>query len=124
MFDTWNKPLVGLAVGALLGFFDGLSALLYPDPEVRSMIGVILMGSTFKGLAAGLAAGFFARKFRSMPLGILVGLALGALVTYPVAAAPTPNGTLYFWEIMLPGSLVGALVGFATQRFGKQAATA
>jgi hypothetical protein len=27
------------------------------------------------------------------------------------------GGPSYFWEIMLPGSLVGVIVGYATQRY-------
>ena len=29
------------------------------------------------------------------------------------------SGKHYYWEIMLPGSLLGAIVGFATQRYGR-----
>ncbi len=118
MLNKWNKPVVGIILGAILGFFDGSTAMLYPDSQ--PMIVSILIGSTFKGLITGLVAGFFARKFRSIPLGILVGLAAGIAVTYPIAAAPV-NGKSYFFEIMIPGALVGAMVGFATQRFGKNA---
>jgi len=28
------------------------------------------------------------------------------------------QGGKYFWQIMLPGSCVGAIVGWATQRYG------
>lgn len=117
MLNNWNKPLVGLAAGALLGLLDGISAWFYP--EVRYMMHLIVMGSTFKGLVAGLLAGFVARRLQSVPLGILIGLLLGAIVTYPFAAAPTPKGQFFFWEIMLPGMLVGALAGFITQRYGR-----
>ena len=35
-----------------------------------------------------------------------------------------PNtGAVYFWEILIPGSLVGLIVGFATQRYGVRAPT-
>jgi len=111
--------MVGLVCGATLGFLDGAAAYAYP--EVRYMIHLILMGSTFKGMVAGIAAGFLAKRLQSLPLGILAGLILGAIVTYPFAAAPTPKGQYFFWEILLPGMLVGALVGFATQRYGKSA---
>ena len=30
----------------------------------------------------------------------------------------TVTGKVYFWEIMIPGSLVGLIVGYATQKFG------
>jgi len=117
MLSNLNKPMVGVVIGAILGFFDGSTAWMYP--EVRPLIGGILIGSTLKGLVAGLAAGFFARKMRSLPLGILFGLLMGIAVTYPVASQPSENGKMYLWEIMIPGMIVGALVGFATQRFGK-----
>ena len=43
-----NKPLLGLIVGAVLGVFDGLSALV-SAPEVAPQIVGIIVGSTFKG---------------------------------------------------------------------------
>jgi predicted membrane protein len=30
----------------------------------------------------------------------------------------------YFWAIMIPGAICGAIVGFATQRYGKAPAPA
>lgn len=121
MLSKLNKPMVGIVVGAILGAVDGATAMLYP--ESRPMIVSILIGSTFKGLFTGLVAGFFARKFRSIPIGILVGLTCAALVTYPIASTPV-EGKNYFFEIMIPGTIVGALVGFATQKFGKAPAQA
>jgi hypothetical protein len=35
---------------------------------------------------------------------------------------PEPDGSHYWWEIMLPGSLVGLIVGYATQRYGRPSA--
>jgi hypothetical protein len=44
---------------------------------------------------------------------------MGALFAYPIAIQQMPpNNAVYFWEIMIPGSLVGLIVGFATQRYG------
>jgi ABC-type dipeptide/oligopeptide/nickel transport system permease subunit len=81
----------------------------------------IILGSTFKGMIVGLIAGFVARKVDSVPVGIAVGLAAGLLLAYLVAAMPDPaTGKHYYWEIMLPGSLAGALVGWATQRYGRR----
>jgi uncharacterized membrane-anchored protein YhcB (DUF1043 family) len=35
---------------------------------------------------------------------------------------PDPvTGQKYFWEILIPGSLVGLIVGFLTQRYGSLA---
>jgi len=105
-----NKPLFGLILGGILGVFDGFSALL-SAPETRPEIVGIVIGSTFKGLVAGVLIGYFARKVKSLPLTILFGLAVGALFAYLVTL-----GTPYFWEIILPGSVLGVIVGYATQR--------
>ena len=51
--------------------------------------------------------------------GIAFGLAMGALFAFLVAAMPNPDGTHYWWEIMLPGSIVGLIVGYVTQRYGR-----
>ena len=109
-----NKPLFGLLLGGILGVFDGLSALL-SAPQTRPEIMGIIIGSTMKGLIAGLLIGFFARKVKSVPLGILFGLAVGGLLAYGVVLMGNP----YFWEIVLPGSLVGVIVGYATQKYGE-----
>lgn len=113
-----NKPVFGLLLGGVLGVFDGLSALL-SAPEVKDQITTIVIGSTCKGLIAGLATGFFARKFHSLPLGLVVGLAIGAALAAPIALMPNENGQVYFWEIMLPGALMGLIVGYATQKHGR-----
>ncbi|HEY3176399.1 MAG TPA: hypothetical protein VGK94_11650 [Candidatus Polarisedimenticolia bacterium] len=112
-----SKPLLGLVLGAVLGLLDGLGAFAYPG--VESMMTSIIIGSTFKGVLTGVAAGFFARKFQSLSLGILVGLAVGFTLSLLVAMiSPDPQGRFYYFEIILPGSTLGAIVGFATQRFG------
>ena len=116
-----NKPLLGLLLGGILGVFDGLSALFYP--EVASQIVGIVIGSTFKGLIAGIAIGYFAKKVDSLPLGIVFGLGVGLLLAFAVAAMPDPvTGKHYYFEIMLPGGLVGLIVGYATQRYGRRGA--
>ena len=43
-----KKPVLGLLLGAVLGAFDGLTAL--GTPEVASQIVGIVIGSTIKGL--------------------------------------------------------------------------
>jgi membrane protease YdiL (CAAX protease family) len=84
------------------------------------MIFGIIVGSTFKGLVAGLIIGLVARKLNSINLGILIGLAVGFLLALPFAMMPAENGQVYFWEIIIPGSLVGLILGFATQKYGKR----
>jgi hypothetical protein len=66
-----------------------------------------------------LIAGLVARKLNSLPLGILIGFAVGLGLSYLVAAMGDEQGRHFYWEIMLPGSILGIIVGFATQKFGK-----
>ena len=111
-----NKPVYGLVLGGVLGIFDGLSALV-SSPEVSSQIAGIVIGSTFKGVIAGVLIGWFAKKVNSLPAGILVGLLVGAALALPIAIMNS-NALHhnYYWQIMLPGSIVGLIVGYATQR--------
>ena len=117
-----NKALLGLLLGGILGVFDGLSAWFTPD--VRNQLLGIVIGSTVKGLITGILVGYFARKVKSLPLGIIFGLAVGLVLAYAVAAMPNPNGHHYYFEIMLPGGIVGTIIGYATQRFGEGPQTA
>jgi hypothetical protein len=111
-----NKPVFGLVVGGILGVFDGLTALV-SAPETAPQIVGIVIGSTVKGIIAGALIGWFARKVDSLGYGILFGLGVGALLAYAVAAIPDPSGKHYYWQIMLPGSILGIIVGYATQRY-------
>ncbi len=110
-----NKVVYGLLIGGILGIFDGLTAWF--TPEVRPMLAGIVVGSTFKGLIAGVLIGWFAAKVRSLPLGIVFGTAVGLLLAWGVAAMPSDTGKHYYFAIMLPGAIVGAIVGYATQRY-------
>ncbi len=80
---------------------------------MRAALVGIVIGSTIKGAIAGVVAGWFAKKVNSLPLGILVGLGIGMLLAFGVASMQ--HG--HYFEIMLPGSLVGAITGFATQKY-------
>lgn len=108
-----NKIWLGLLVGGALGILDGLTAWF--TPEARSQLLGIVFGSTFKGLVAGLLIGFFARKVSSMGATIVFGTVVGLLFAYLIAHM---QGKYYF-EIMLPGAIVGLLTGYATQRYGR-----
>jgi hypothetical protein len=113
-----NKPVLGLVAGGVLGIFDGLTALV-SAPEVAPQIAGIVAGSCAKGLAAGMLIGWFAKKVNNLTAGVVFGLAMGALFALPFALMPDPTtGQQYFWEILIPGSLVGLIVGFLTQRYG------
>jgi hypothetical protein len=110
-----NKPILGLFLGGALGILDGLTAWFTPD--VRPEILGIVIGSTFKGLIAGIFIGWFAKRVHSLSLGVIFGLGIGMLLAFLVAAMQ-PEGKHYYFAIMLPGSLVGAIVGYATQKHG------
>ena len=114
---AYEQDRAGAAGGGILGIFDGLSAWF--TPAVRAQLLSIVIGSTVKGLIAGILIGYFAKKVNSLPLGLLFGLSIGLLLAYAVAAMPDPTGKHYYFEIMLPGGIVGMIVGYATQRFGQ-----
>ena len=117
-----KKPILGLLAGGLLGAADGFTALLSAPETAPGIVGIVL-GSMGKGLVAGVLIGWFARKVDNLALGIVFGLAMGALFALPFALATDPNtGKQYFWEILIPGSVVGLIVGFLTQRYGLRAA--
>jgi hypothetical protein len=111
-----NKIWVGLLLGVILGAIDGATAWFYP--EVRSMLTGIMVGSTIKGMIVGFLTGWFAHKVQSTAWGIVVGSAFGLLFAFLVAAMNTVNGRHPYLEIMLPGFVVGAIIGFVTQRAG------
>ena len=114
-----SKPVFGLLLGGILGIFDGLTAMLTPSAlDHKGALAEIVVGSCIKGIIAGVIMGFVARKFQSLPLGIVVGLLVGLILAFLVAYMQ-PEGKHYYFEIMLPGSLVGLIVGFATQKYGK-----
>jgi uncharacterized membrane protein YeaQ/YmgE (transglycosylase-associated protein family) len=111
-----NKILVGLIFGLILGAIDGATAWF--TPAVRPAIAGIMVGSSIKGMIVGLLSGWFARRVQSTKWGIVVGAALGLVFAFAVAAMPSETGKHYYLEIMLPGFVVGAIIGFLTQRMG------
>ncbi len=113
-----NKILVGLLFGAILGFIDGTTAWF--TPEARPGMAGILAGSSVKGMLVGVLSGWFARKVNSTAAGIAVGATLGILFAYFIAAME-PAGHHHYLQIMLPGFVTGAIIGFLTQRVGATA---
>ena len=114
-----NKPLLGLVLGGALGALDGLTALI-SAPEVRPQIMTIVAGSTGKGLVAGVLIGLIARKVNHLTASVALGFVVAALIALPFALGVDPaTGKRYFWEIMIPGAIVGLIVGYATQKFGR-----
>jgi hypothetical protein len=116
-----NKPVAGVLVGAALGVCDGATAWF--TPAARPAIMGILIGSSVKGMLVGVLSGVFARKVRSVPMGIAFGAVIGLLFAWLVALQPQPDGSHYYVEIMVPGFVVGAIIGFLTQRMGTPTAS-
>ena len=114
-----NKIWVGVIFGIALGFLDGATAWFYP--ETRPVIGGILVGSSFKGMLVGVLSGWFGRKVNSVKWGVVLGAGLGLLFAFGVAYMDAQAGTPHYLEIMLPGFVVGAMIGFLTQRLGARA---
>jgi hypothetical protein len=108
---------VAMVLGAVLGAFDGLTAWF--TPAVRDQLGMIVMLSSLKSVVAGLLIGVFAVFVPKRPAVVVFGLAVGLVLAYLVAMQPDPNtGEHYYAQIMVPGALVGLLVGWATARYG------
>jgi len=105
-----KKPVFATMLGGILGVFDGLTAWF--TPEVRSQIGGIVVGSTIKGLLTGIIIGFFATRVHSLVVGTIFVLAVGAFFAYLILLM-NPGHAL---NIMLPGSLVGVIVGYTAQK--------
>jgi len=109
-----NKLVAGVLVGGVLGIVDGATAWF--TPAVRPEMMSILIGSSFKGMLVGIFSAFVARKVKSVPVGVSAGAIVGLLLAWGVAAMPQPDGSHYYLQIMLPGFVVGAIIGFITQR--------
>ena len=113
-----NKPVLGLLLGGVLGVFDGLSALL-SAPEVAPDIVGIVIGSTFKGVLAGALTGWVATKYKSSSRA-----RRGPCRSAPCSRSSwrrfrSRTAATTGWQIMLPGSVLGLVVGYATQRYGR-----
>jgi hypothetical protein len=114
-----TKPMLGLAVGGLLGLLDGLSGFF--EPPLAPVMGSVITFSLLKGLVAGVVTGYVSQRVHSMLLGILAGIGIAAALSLLVVLQA---GMALFLDIMIPGLLLGAIVGFATQRFGRTGVSA
>lgn len=111
-----TKPMLGLAVGGTLGLLDGLSGFL--EPSLAPVMSSVIAFSLLKGLASGAAIGYVSQKVHSVFVGILAGAVIAAALSLLVILYA---GMALFWDIMLPGMLLGIIVGFCTQKFGGKA---
>ena len=64
--------------------------------------------------------GLFARRVTRTGLTLLFGAGIGGLLAFGIASMQGK----YYLEIVLPGTLVGMLTGFATMRYGRRASPA
>ena len=106
-----KRVLFATLLGGFLGIFDGLTSLL--TPEVRDQIVGIVIGSTGKGLVAGMLIGEFARRVHSMMWVLIFGVLTSGFFAYLVAAMQGK----YYVKIITPGALVGLIVGYAAYRY-------
>lgn len=107
-----NKLTLGIVLGAILGLADGSTAWF--APEARPKMLSILIGATIKGILSGALIGLFARNVKSVAGGILFGLAVGFLLSFFVAYQEHSH----YVNIVTAGSIVGIILGYATQRYG------
>ena len=117
-----TKPMLGLVLGGVLGVFDGLSALVSApnDPAIKAGIVGIVIGSTVKGILTGLLIGWFAKRTQSLGTAIVFGLAVGLALAFGVSLVQKLSGQpAYYWQIMLPGGILGVIVGYATFTHGR-----
>src|SRR3954447_6564386 len=114
-----SKPVLGLVLGGVLGVFDGLSALVSApnDPAIKAGIVGIVIGSTVKGIMTGALIGWYARRTNALGKAIVFGLTVGLALAFCVSLIQTLAGQpAYYWQIMLPGGILGVIVGYATFR--------
>jgi hypothetical protein len=114
-----TKPVLGLILGGTLGLMDGLSGFF--EPSLAPVMGSVITFSMLKGLVAGIAIGYLSQNVKSIAIGIVAGIAIAAVLSLVVVLHA---GMALFWDIMLPGMLLGAIVGFATQRWGRRPGSA
>jgi hypothetical protein len=106
-----KRVLFATLLGGFLGIFDGLTSWF--TPAVRDQLGTIIIGSTVKGLVAGVLIGAFAARVRSLAWVLIFGVLVSGFFAYVVAAMQGK----YYLQIITPGALVGFIVGYATYRY-------
>jgi len=115
-----SKLLLGMTLGTVLGLIDGLLTFFSPDAVAMGMMPAIIVGSTLKGLVTGAIIGWLSQRYRSYLVGLVGGLAVGLTLSFLVALIPDSEGGHHYFEIMLPGAIVGVVVGIVCQRWGQK----
>jgi len=110
------KPILGILLGAVIGFLDGLTSVFTPESAQYLSIAT---WSSAKGIIAGLAIGIYARKVDTLPKVIIFGLAVALFLAFLVALGQYfGEGHHYWFEIMLPGTITGGLIGYGVHKLG------
>ncbi len=113
-----SKLLLGIVLGLVLGAFDGLTAYFSPE---KDQLSAIVMGSSIKGLIVGLLTGFYASRVDSLKKGVIFGLVAGLFFAFLTAYMQYAMEQKHYWmQIMVPGTIVGAIIGYATQKYGRR----
>jgi len=59
--------------------------------------------------------GWFAKRTQSLATAIVFGVAVGVSLAFVVCLLQKLGGQPpYYWQIMLPGGILGVIVGYAT----------
>ena len=97
-----KKPVFGMVLGGVLGVFDGLVGAALGARDAAGDRGhrarLDVQGHPRRARSSATSRRGRDRCRSASPIGLAVGLALAYLVTL---------GEPYFWEIMLPGGIVG-----------------
>ena len=91
-----KRVMFATLLGGFLGIFDGLTSWF--TPAVRDQLAGIVIGSTVKGLVAGVLIGAFATRVRSLVWVLIFGVAVSGFFAYLVAAMQGK----YYLEIITP----------------------
>ena len=108
-----NKIVLGLVLGGILGILDGLTSWF--TPAVRNQLLGIVFGSTFKGIIAGDSD---RRVCPQSKLACSRHCFWPGRGSIPGLDHRTSCSMDITFQIMLPGAMVGLIVGYATQKYG------
>ena len=107
-----NKMSLALISGVILGLLDGLSAIFAPGAQ--DMLEVIIISATIKGLINGGIVGVVSRRIDGIGVNVLIGGLVGSVLS---VLAALPSGS--YTEIVIPGTIIGLLLGFIVSKWGK-----
>jgi hypothetical protein len=79
---SFTKPMLGLALGGVLGLLDGLSGFF--EPPLAPVMGSVITFSLLKGLLSRIATGYVSERVRSLLLGTLAGIGIAAALSLVV----------------------------------------